>query len=103
MTNPTSSPSGSPQPPARPPVYFSRGRFFLVVIASAVVTAVITWLLTTIFEHKQEAKNPYLRFVMITEETTDPEEWGKNWPREYDTYKKTAERTNTKYGGHGGS
>ena len=29
--------------------------------------------------------------------------WGKNWPKQYDTYKLTAQHTKTRYGGHGGS
>ena len=36
-------------------------------------------LLTNIFQHKQEAKNPYLRLVEVNEETTDPAPWGMNW------------------------
>ena len=75
----------------------------LIVLGTAAVTAGITLLLMNIFERKQEAKNPYIRFVDVTEETTDPEPWGLNWPREYDTYKKTSEPTSTKFGGHGGS
>jgi nitrite reductase (cytochrome c-552) len=31
----------------------------------------------------------------------DPAEWGKNFPRQYDGYKRAAERTGTKYGGGG--
>ncbi|HUO07804.1 MAG TPA: ammonia-forming cytochrome c nitrite reductase subunit c552 [Phycisphaerae bacterium] len=75
----------------------------LIVLATAAVTVGITMLLLNIFERKEEARNPYIRFVDVTEETTDPEPWGLNWPREYDTYKKTSEPTSTKYGGHGGS
>ena len=83
--------------------HFSRIRFVLTVIVTAAITAGIAWLLTTIFAHKQDARNPYVRFVDVTEETTDPAPWGKNWPREYDTYLKTASVTKTKFGGHGGS
>ena len=52
-----------------------------------------------IFERKQEAKNPYLRLVEVTEETTDPAPWGMNWPRQYDGYRRTADVTRTRYGG----
>ena len=51
----------------------------------------IAGLLTSIFERKQEAKNPYVRLVEVNEETTDPAAWGVNWPREYDDYQRTAE------------
>src|SRR4051812_21063308 len=82
---------------------FSRKRFLAVVVVTAAITAGIAYMLTTIFEHKQEAKNPYVRIVNVTEETTDPAPWGVNWPREYDSYKLTSTATRTKFGGHGGS
>src|ERR1039457_2003454 len=69
----------------------------IVVVAGS--TAVIAGLLVNIFQRKQEAKNPYLRFVDLTNDTTDPAEWGKNWPREYDGYLRTVTPTRTKYGG----
>jgi nitrite reductase (cytochrome c-552) len=81
----------------------TRKRNIKVFIATVLVTAVLTfgiaWLLTTIFQHKQEAKNPYIRFVEVDDTTTDPEIWGKNWPREYDGYMRTAEITATHFGG----
>ena len=60
---------------------------------------VIAGLLTSIFERKQEARNPYVRLVEVSEETTDPAPWGVNWPREYDDYRRTAEPTKTRFGG----
>lgn len=65
----------------------------------AITTAVLAALLINIWQRKQEAKNPYLRFVNVTEETTDPAEWGKNWPRQYDGYLRTAIPSRTRYGG----
>ena len=59
----------------------------------------VAWLLTSIFERKQEARNPYLRLVEVNEETTDPAAWGVNWAREYDDYLRTAESTKTRFGG----
>jgi nitrite reductase (cytochrome c-552) len=79
------------------------GRVLLVVVVTAAVTGGIAYMLTNIFQRKQEAKNPYVRFVNVTEETTDPAPWGINWPREFDTYKMTSTKTATTYGGHGGS
>jgi nitrite reductase (cytochrome c-552) len=69
------------------------------VIVTALVTFGIAALLTNIFTHKQEAKNPYIRFVDVNEITTDASQWGKNWPREYDGYLRTADVTSTKFGG----
>lgn len=69
----------------------------------AVATVLVTALLINIFERKIEAKNPYVRLVEVTEDDTDPAKWGTNWPREYDSYKLTAQTTRTRFGGHGGS
>ena len=71
--------------------------------AVAVVTALVTALLVNIFERKSEAKNAYVRLAEVTEDTTDPAKWGVNWPKQYDSYLLTAQKTHTKYGGHGGS
>jgi len=98
-----SNPTPPPSPDGPVMVRFSKGRFALLLVLTVAVTALIASLLTNIFQRKQEAKNPYIRFVNVTEETTDPAAWGKNWPREYDTYLKTSENTQTKFGGHGGS
>jgi len=80
-----------------------RGRrlrgFMIATIGCAIVSFAIAALLTTIFEHKQEAKNPYLRLVEVDESTTDPKVWGMNWPRELDGYLRTSEQTRTDFGG----
>jgi nitrite reductase (cytochrome c-552) len=65
------------------------------------LTVLLLALLTNIFERKQEARQPFVRVVEITEATIDPKVWGQNWPNEYDTYLKTALPTTTKYGGQG--
>jgi nitrite reductase (cytochrome c-552) len=75
------------------------GLIAIVAIASAAVTA----LLINIFERKSEARIPYVRVVEVDENTTDPAIWGKNWPKQYDSYKRTAISTRTRFGGHGGS
>jgi nitrite reductase (cytochrome c-552) len=82
-------------------VSLPRGRLVLVVVAlaSAVAAFLLAGLLTSIFERKQEAKNPYVRLVEVNEETTDAAPWGMNWPREYDGYRRTTDTTHTQYGG----
>ncbi len=69
----------------------------------ALLTAGVTALLVNISERKEEGRNAQTRLVEVTEDTTDPEKWGVNWPRQYDSYKKTAIATRTRFGGHGGS
>ncbi len=60
---------------------------FLVAVAA---TAGVTYVLITMFAHKQDAKQPFVRVVEVSEITTDPEPWGKNWPRQFDGWKSTA-------------
>jgi nitrite reductase (cytochrome c-552) len=76
------------------------------IVGAAIVASIfaafgflVALLLTNIFERKQEAKNPYVRLVDVTEDTVDPAPWGMNWPRQYDGYLRTSDVTRTKYGG----
>lgn len=69
--------------------------------AVAGLTVLLLALLTNIFERKQEARQPFVRVVEVTEATTDPKVWGQNWPDQYDSYLRTALPTATKYGGRG--
>ena len=70
-----------------------------VAVVAAGAAAGVTALLVSIFQHKQEARNPFLKLVEVTEDDVDPAKWRVNWPREYDGYLRTAEPTRTKYGG----
>jgi nitrite reductase (cytochrome c-552) len=69
----------------------------------AIATALVTALLFNIRERLSEARTPFVPLAVVTEDTTDPAVWGRNWPKEYDSYKRTALETKTTYGGHGGS
>ncbi len=60
-------------------------------------------LLVNIAERREQAKYAYVKLVEVSESDTDPAKWGRNWPREYDGYKRTAEPTSTKYGGGAGA
>ena len=75
----------------------------VVVAAVGIASALITALLMNIFERKSEAKNPYVRLVEVNENDTDPQKWGVNWPKQFESYKLTALTTRTRFGGHGGS
>jgi nitrite reductase (cytochrome c-552) len=78
---------------------FSIVGLVLAMVITAVLTFAITGLLVSIFNRKQEAKNPYLKLVEVYEDTTDPEVWRLNWPRQYDGYSRTVDHTQTQYGG----
>jgi nitrite reductase (cytochrome c-552) len=71
----------------------------LVALLSAIVCFGIAYLLTDIFEHKQEARVPIIRVVEITDDTGDPAIWGRNFPLQHDDYLKTADMVQTLYGG----
>jgi nitrite reductase (cytochrome c-552) len=77
----------------------SRVWYLVTVLVTALVTGCIVALLMNISERKQEAKQHYLKLVELTEDTIDPAEWGKNFPREYDSYQRTAENTSRRHGG----
>ncbi|MBN1911509.1 MAG: ammonia-forming cytochrome c nitrite reductase subunit c552 [Pirellulales bacterium] len=70
-----------------------------VVVVTAGVTFGVTALLVSIFEHRQEARTPYVRLVDVNEVTTDPVPWGTNWPFQYDGYRRTVDVTETEHGG----
>jgi nitrite reductase (cytochrome c-552) len=56
-------------------------------------------LLANIAAKKEQAKVPTVRVVTITDDTEDPAVWGKDFPVEYDLYRKTSEMAATKHGG----
>ena len=74
-------------------------KFGLIVGIAALVAIGGLALLVSIMERKQEAKNPYFRVVELTDETEDPAVWGKNFPFQYDAYRRTVDQVRTRYGG----
>ncbi|MBL8632314.1 MAG: ammonia-forming cytochrome c nitrite reductase subunit c552 [Myxococcales bacterium] len=81
----------------------TRGAVLAAIAVSAIGSASVTALLTNITEKKTEQRNQYVRTVDVGEDDTDPEKWGKNWPAQYDGYRRTAIKTATRFGGHAGS
>lgn len=77
--------------------------YILAFLLIAAVAAAVVFMLHNISLRKLEAKNRYVRLVDVTEDDTDPAKWGLNWPKEFDSYKQTAQTTHTRFGGHGGS
>jgi nitrite reductase (cytochrome c-552) len=75
------------------------GTFAVLVLVAIAGAAIGTTVLVSIIERKQEAKNPFYRVVELTEETEDPAVWGKNFPMQYDDYRRTVDQVRTKYGG----
>ncbi len=76
-----------------------RRTILLTAAVTAVATMAVTGLLVSIFERKQEARNPFFRVVELSDETEDPDLWGKNFPLQYDAYRRTVDQVRTRYGG----
>jgi nitrite reductase (cytochrome c-552) len=64
--------------------------FVLVFLVAVVGTLLVTWVLITMFGHKQAARQPFVRVAEVNEISTDPEPWGRNWPHQFDGWKATA-------------
>lgn len=74
----------------------------LLLLATAVVAVVaagVAALLINILERKQEARNPFFRVVEIDDRTEDPAVWGRNFPQQYDLYRRTVDQVRTRFGG----
>lgn len=90
----------APDRPEAPPVR-RYGIYALGAVAAfaAVAAVAIAALLTNIFQRKQEARNPFYRVVELSDTTEDPAIWGKNFPLQYDAYRRTVDQIRTRYGG----
>ena len=71
----------------------------LVALLAACAAIAVAALLVNIFTRQQEARNPFYRVVELNEATTDPAVWGRNFPVQYDSYKRTVDQVRTRYGG----
>jgi nitrite reductase (cytochrome c-552) len=91
MTDPHHS-SGTPRK-------FSLRTLGAIAVLAAVAAVSIAALLTNIFERKTEARNPFYRVVELTDTIDDPEVWGKNFPIQYDAYRRTVDQERTRHGG----
>jgi len=79
----------------------ARGWFLIgvtAVIAAAAAAGGVA-LLVNIWERKTEARHPFYRVVDLTDETVDPAVWGKNFPLQFDGYRRTVDQVRTRYGG----
>ncbi len=70
-----------------------------ITIAASLAAAATAALLINIWTRQQEAKSPYQQIVELTEDIDDPAAWGKNFPQQYDDYRRTVDQVRTRYGG----
>lgn len=71
----------------------------IVALIAAAVSFAVTALLVNIFEHKQEARDPFFLVVELDDQTEDPVVWGRNFPHQYEGYTRTVEMVPTRFGG----
>lgn len=69
--------------------------FFLVAAA----TVAVFFLLENIALRQREEKEIVCQVVPLDENTVDPAIWGRNFPRQYDSYRRTVDIQRTKHGG----
>ena len=72
---------------------------FMAAMVSAAVAVGVAALLVNIFQRQQEAENPFYRVVELNEDVHDPAIWGRNFPLQYDGYRRTVDQVRTRYGG----
>lgn len=67
-------------------------------VALAATSATLL-LLSNIMDRQEEGRSPFFKVVELTETTYDPAEWGKNFPIQFEDYKKTVDQVRTRFGG----
>jgi nitrite reductase (cytochrome c-552) len=72
--------------------------YLTVIVLTAAATYGIVALLMNVMQRKEEAKQVAFKVVDLTEDSVDPAEWGKNFPRQYDSYLLTAQDSRTPSG-----
>jgi len=80
----------------------SRGKwavYWVIAIVVAALTVGVMLLAQNISQRKLEARETAFRLVELDENTVDPAEWGKNFPRQYDQYLRTVDVVRTRHGG----
>ena len=77
----------------------SRAQLIAIIAITALATFGVVALLQNVAQRKIEAKTTYQQMVKLDEDTVDPALWGKNFPRQYDGYKRTVDTERTRYGG----
>ncbi|ATC64414.1 nitrite reductase [Nibricoccus aquaticus] len=83
--------------------FFKRGlalwHYVVLIAVTTVATFGVLLLYQNIVARKAEATQHVFRVVDVDENTVDPAAWGKNYPRQFDSYKRTVDIERTKHGG----
>jgi nitrite reductase (cytochrome c-552) len=71
----------------------------VTTLVAALAAVAATALLVNIIERKAEAKQTVFKVAELSDDTDDPEVWGRNYPLQYDGYRRTVDQTRTRFGG----
>ncbi|MDD3179121.1 MAG: ammonia-forming cytochrome c nitrite reductase subunit c552 [Opitutaceae bacterium] len=74
------------------------GYVALITVVGTATFAVLL-LYQNIITRKAEATQHVFRVAEVDDNTIDPAVWGKNYPRQYDSYRRTVDMERTKHGG----
>ena len=86
-----SQPQGSPDR--------RRWAYVAAIILVAAATLGVLLLLQNILQRQREAEQVFFQLVQLDEQTIDPALWGRNFPRQYDSYRRTVDTVRTRHGG----
>jgi nitrite reductase (cytochrome c-552) len=75
------------------------GVYLVATAVIALVTAGVLLLMQNINERQREGQQDAFRVVPLSEDVTDPKQWGLNYPMQYDAYLRTVDVERTRYGG----
>jgi nitrite reductase (cytochrome c-552) len=74
-------------------------RYLLTALVFGAAAYGVLALYQNIMLRQREALQTSFELVKLTEDTLDPKEWGKNFPRQYDSYLRTVDVERTRHGG----
>lgn len=78
---------------------FATWMYLVTLVGLGIAAYVALVFYQNIMERKAEAKKDVFRVVEVSDKTIDPAVWGKNYPRQYDSYKRTVDTERTNHGG----
>jgi nitrite reductase (cytochrome c-552) len=73
--------------------------YVAIVLVVVAATIAVLLLMQNIFTRQREAEQVIFKLVDLDENTIDPAQWGKNFPRQYDGYIRTVDVARTRHGG----
>ena len=71
----------------------------LVALAGALGALGAATLYVSVFDRSRETPNPFFGVVSLDEDTVDPAVWGRNFPVQYESYRRTVDQQRTRFGG----